>query len=239
MSENLTVDQHVGFRKTSLVDYPAKVTSALFFTGCNFRCPWCHNRELALGIAEDLPLLDECLAAIERRKERIQGVVISGGEPLLYGNIGSVIGRIHDMGLPVKLDTNGSLPGRLETLLAEERSRPDYVALDLKTGAMGYQRLAPTGRGDPFLAILQSLRLLAERGIPFEARSVVCPGFFDADTVEELAPLLSADIPWFFAPFAPGNCLDPAWNDVSPPAPAEVRALAEAARRLGKNALIR
>jgi len=239
MSESLAVNQHVGFRKTSLVDYPAKVASVLFFTGCNLRCPWCHNRELVLGIAEDLPLLDECLEAIERRKERIQGVVISGGEPLLYGNIGSVIGRIHDMGLPVKLDTNGSLPGSLEILLAGESTRPDYVALDLKTSATGYKRLTPAGGGDPFPAILRSLRLLAERGIPFEARSVICPGFFDADTVEELAPLLSAGVPWFFAPFAPGNCLDPAWNDVSPPAPDNVRALAEAARRLGKCALIR
>jgi len=232
-------EQRVGFRKTSLVDYPSKVASALFFTGCNFRCPWCHNRDLALGTADDLLPLTACLETIEGRRHLIQGVAISGGEPLLFGEIESVIGRLHDMGLQVKLDTNGSLPDRLVKLLAEPKFRPDYIALDLKTGAAGYPSLAAAIGNDPFPAVAESLRLLAGQGIPFEVRSVICPGFFDEDTVAELAHLVPDGIPWFFTPFEPGNCLDPAWNEVPSPSLATVKTIAETALRFGKNASVR
>ncbi|MDI9427094.1 MAG: anaerobic ribonucleoside-triphosphate reductase activating protein, partial [Spirochaetota bacterium] len=125
----------VGFRKTSLLDYPARLASVIFFTGCNFRCPWCHNRELVLGEADDLLALNECLSIIEKRKHLVQGVVLTGGEPLLQGIISELIAQIHELGLLVKLDTNGSLPEKLATLIEDPRTRPDYVALDLKTDA--------------------------------------------------------------------------------------------------------
>ena len=232
-------EQLVGFRKTSLVDYPAKVASVLFFPNCNFRCPWCHNRDLVLGTADDLLPLTLCLETIERRRHLIQGVAISGGEPLLYEDIESVIGCVHDMGLSVKLDTNGSLPERLEKLFTEPGFQPDYIAIDLKTGAAGYPSLAASIGKDFFPAISESLRLLTGLGIPFEVRSVICPGFFGEDTVVELAPYVPRDIPWFFTPFAPGNCLDPAWNEVRSPSLAEVKAIAEIALRFGKKAFIR
>ncbi|HAL93971.1 MAG TPA: hypothetical protein DCP56_04330, partial [Spirochaetaceae bacterium] len=86
----------VGFRKTSLLDYPARLASVIFFTGCNFRCPWCHNRELVLGEADDLLALDECLSIIEKRKHLVQGVVLTGGEPLLQRIISELIAQIHE-----------------------------------------------------------------------------------------------------------------------------------------------
>lgn len=229
----------VGFRKTSLVDYPAKVASVLFFPGCNFRCPWCHNPELVLGGKEDLFPLDACMAEIGRRRSLIQGVAITGGEPLLREDLGEVIRRLHAMGLAVKLDTNGSLPERLATLLASPETRPNYLALDLKTGSAGYQGLAEFPGAEPFPAVRASLRLVVGAGIPFELRTVVAPGYMDETIVAELAAIVPEDAPWFFSPFAPGNCLNPAWDDISPPAGEFVSALVRRARALGKNAMER
>jgi pyruvate formate lyase activating enzyme len=232
----------VGFRKTSLVDYPGAVASVVFFPGCNLRCPWCHNRELVLGTAEGLVPLDLCLAEIDRRKRLVSGVVITGGEPLLRAEVGEAIRRVHGMGLKVKLDTNGTLPNRLGALLGDPETRPDYLALDLKTGSARYRELAAQAAGscayglDPFPAVVESLRLAVAAGLPFEARSVGCPGFFDEGTVDELSALVPDGIPWYFSAFAPGNCLDPAWNEAEPPSPEFMHSLVALAKGLGKNA---
>jgi pyruvate formate lyase activating enzyme len=235
----------VGFRKTSLVDYPGVVASVVFFPGCNLRCPWCHNRELLLGTAEDLVPLDHCLAEIGRRRRLVSGVAITGGEPLLRGEVGEVIRRVHDMGLRVKLDTNGTLPNRLGALLGDPETRPDYIAVDLKTGSARYRELAAQAAGgcaddcDPFPVVVESLRLAVGARLPFEARSVVCPGFFDEGTATELSALVPDGVPWYFSAFEPGNCLDPAWNDRKPPSAEFLRSLVALARGLGKNAAVR
>jgi pyruvate formate lyase activating enzyme len=235
----------VGFRKTSLVDYPGAVASVIFFPGCNLRCPWCHNRELLLGTAEGLVSLNQCLAEIDRRRRLVSGVVITGGEALLREGVGEVIRRVHGMGLRVKLDTNGSFPNRLGALLDDPETRPDYLALDLKTGSARYRELAAQAEEscaedrDPFPSVAESLRLAVAAGLPFEVRSLVCPGFFDEGTVAELAALIPDGIPWYFSAFAPGNCLDPAWNDRKPPSAEFLGSLVALARGLGKNAAAR
>jgi len=241
-----------GFRKTSLVDYPGLVTSVLFFPGCNFRCPWCHNPELVLpsprtpsagnekpGKGGDnsgfLPL-DDCLDVIEKRKHLIQGVVLTGGEALLSEALGPAIRRIHGMGLLVKLDTNGSLPGKLDALAAEAETRPDFVALDLKTSPEAYRRIGP---GEPFNRVTETLRLLESSKIGYELRTVVVPGFFDVETLDALAPFVPDETPWFFSPFSPGNCLDPAYDLIPPPSSGEVKEYAARASAMGKNAIVR
>lgn len=224
------------------------MASVVFFPGCNFRCPWCHNRELVLGTADDLVPLGECLEEIGRRRRLIRGLVISGGEPLLCGDIGSVIGRAHEFGLSVKLDTNGSLPGRLSALCRDPAARPDYVAVDLKTSPRLYGGLAAPAEaipgtapasGDPFPNIRHSIEALAAMGVSFELRSVVAPGYIDEETVTELAAFVPGGVPWYFTPFAPGNCLDPAWNEAATPPAGQVSALVRLARELGKNAMER
>jgi len=226
----------VGFRKTSLLDYPARLASVIFFTGCNFRCPWCHNRELVLGEADDLLLLDECLSIIEKRKHLVQGVVLTGGEPLLQEKIGELIAQIHELGLLVKLDTNGSLPEKLSALIEDQRTKPDYVALDLKTDAQRYSDLSS---GFPFAAVIQSLNILAKYKQDFEVRSVVVPGYLDEPTVKALAALVPEETPWYFTAFAPGNCLDSRWNDVLPPDTDDIDALVRIAEKLGRKGLRR
>jgi pyruvate formate lyase activating enzyme len=225
----------LGFRKTSLVDYPGKVAAVLFFPGCNLRCPWCHNRDLILPGREDLLPLEAALAHIEKRRSLLGAVVLSGGEPTLYGELSALIRRLKDLSLAVKLDTNGMTPPVLEELFRQKETRPDYIALDLKLAPSRYAALAE-GLAGPGEALEQSAALLRASGIPHEFRTLVFPGRRITETdIEALSPLVDDETPWYFRPFTPGNCLDPAWNDLERPGPEEGEALARRARELGKN----
>jgi len=147
----------IALRKTSLIDYPGLVSSVLFLSGCNLRCPWCQNRELITGAPSEpedqsfsgqsfrniSPLidLDEGIAHITKRKPVLGGVVISGGEPCLYEGLPDLMIKIKKLSLPVKLDTNGMCPAMLEELFRYEETRPDYIALDLKIAPSRYSEL--------------------------------------------------------------------------------------------------
>jgi pyruvate formate lyase activating enzyme len=232
----------LSFRKTSLVDYPGKVASVLFFPGCNLRCPWCHNRDLVIPAPispgkGDLVSLEAALAHIEKRRSLLGAVVLSGGEPTLYRELPALIRRIKELSLAVKLDTNGTTPPVLEALFRQEETRPDYIALDLKLAPSRYPSLLPDNRAvaDPGEALKQSAALLRASGIPHEFRTLVFPGrhIGEAD-IEALSPLADG-APWYFRPFVPGNCLDPAWDALEPTGPEAGEALARSARELGKN----
>ena len=104
-----------GFQKTSLLDYPDRISAIVWTSGCNFRCPFCYNKNLALGTAELFPE-DEILSFLSKRKEQLEGVVISGGEPLFQEDIVDFIEKIKKLGFPVKIDTNGTFPEKLSEL---------------------------------------------------------------------------------------------------------------------------
>ena len=215
-------------RKTSLVDYPGRVCSVFFFAGCNLICPWCHNRELVTGGAIGLVSVEEAFAHIIKRRSVLGGVVLSGGEPCLYEELPALIEEIKKLKLPVKLDTNGTLPAMLENLFSREESRPAYIALDLKT--------APDRYGELSGHLIQSAALIRASGIEHEYRTLALPGgFITEKDIEALAPLAD-NAPWYFRPFRGGNCLDPAWDNLEESG-AGVKALAEKARELGKQAL--
>ena len=119
-----------GFQKMTLLDFPGKVACTIFTGGCNFRCPFCHN---ALLVTENFKAdftEDEILSFLEKRKGLLDGVCITGGEPLLQPDIADFIRKIKEMGYAVKLDTNGSFPGKLKALVAD--GLIDYVAMDIK-----------------------------------------------------------------------------------------------------------
>jgi len=131
----------VSFRKTSLVDYPGKIASVIFFPFCNLRCPWCHNGDLINGNETNLITLKDAISHIEKRVPVLGAVVLSGGEPLLYPALGKLISKIKEYNLLVKVDTNGTLPDTLLKLLHNKQSAPDYVALDLKASPARYPSL--------------------------------------------------------------------------------------------------
>ncbi|MBP1661855.1 MAG: anaerobic ribonucleoside-triphosphate reductase activating protein, partial [Thermoplasmatales archaeon] len=104
-----------GFQKTSLLDYPDRISAIVWTSGCNFRCPFCYNKNLALGTAELFPE-EEILSFLSKRKTLLEGVVISGGEPLLQEDLVDFVRKVKDMRLLVKIDTNGMFPERLNEL---------------------------------------------------------------------------------------------------------------------------
>jgi len=226
----MNIKAPVVLRKTSLVDYPGLLSAVIFFPGCNLRCPWCHNRELVLGLDDKTYIsLEEALAHIEKRQKVLGGVVLSGGEPTLFAGLGELIRRIKSFNLKVKLDTNGLLPTILETLFKTNETRPDYIAMDLKTSPERYKELLPepdAGRktADPGEAVKRSAALIRSSGIAHEFRSLDLPAspcavqgeaplpYFSEQDKVALAPL-AGDSPWHIRPFVPGNCLDPAWDE--------------------------
>ena len=179
-----------GLQKTSLIDYPGKVSCVVFLSGCNFDCPFCHNPELARGCARCPASLqnDGLFSFLEKRRRFLDGVVISGGEPTLQENaLTSLCRRIKEMGYPVKLDTNGSRPQVLQRLLKE--GLVDYVAMDIKTDPFCY---APTIRKqlDPS-ELLASIGLIMEQATDYEFRTTCVPSLIDDRIVAAIARLIA------------------------------------------------
>lgn len=130
-------------RKTSLVDYPGLVASVIFLRGCNLRCPYCYNGALLTGAGdgEGFVTLEELFSHLKKRAKVEQALVVSGGEALLHPNTPQIIEYAHSLGLLVKLDTNGTLPDRLASLIANKATAPNFIALDFKTSPTRYNEL--------------------------------------------------------------------------------------------------
>lgn len=160
-----------GLNKTTLLDYPGKVAATIFLGNCNFRCPFCHNSGLVLS-ADDQPVIptEQALSFLKKRKGILDGVCITGGEPTIDKELISLIYEIHDMGYPVKLDTNGSHPWILKKLV--QNHLIDMVAMDIKTAQESYDKVS----GIPGLnlkPILESVDFLMTGAIPYEFRTTV------------------------------------------------------------------
>ena len=166
-----------GLQKTTLLDFPGKVSAVVFTQGCNFLCPYCHNPDLVLCEQEPLALAD-VIAFLEQRRKVLEGVVISGGEPTLHDGLFSFCATLKGLGYAVKLDTNGSRPQMLRKLLMANFL--DYVAMDVKANPEQYPAsLCSQGVGK---AILRSISLLEESQTPHEFRIPCVAPFIDTDS---------------------------------------------------------
>lgn len=211
----------VGLQKTTLVDYPGHVAATLFTHGCPLRCPFCHNPELVTG-PEPESFLDELavLSFLDRRKKLLQGVCITGGEPLLHPDLPRLIKRIRSLGLKIKLDTSGIFPERLERLL--EAGYLDYVAVDIKTTPDRYPLL--NGSGD---RVLESVAALRRATVEYELRATAAPGFVDKAYAQWVSEFLLPGERFYFQQYRPGKTLEPRFSDVRPYTPDELEALRE------------
>lgn len=185
-----------GFQKTSLLDYPDRISAIVWTSGCNFRCPFCYNKSLALGTAELFPQ-DEILSFLSKRKSLLEGVVISGGEPLLHDDIIDFIKRIKDLRLLVKIDTNGAFPERLSELL--EQQLVDYVAMDVKAPKKKYPEL--TGVGTDLSKIEASIDLLKTKAPAYEFKTTFIPGLLTKEDIIEIAQWLKGADTYFLQQF--------------------------------------
>ena len=170
-----------GLQKNSLIDYPGKISAVLFVSGCNFDCPYCHNPEL---VDSGLPC-PQCYEEgavcrfLDRRKGLLDGVVLSGGEPTLQKDLARLCEKIKKQGYAIKLDTNGSRPKVIQTLI--DAGLLDYVAMDIKTDPFHYAPFICKHQ-DPYL-ILLSIRMIMESGLPYEFRTTCVKPIVDREHV--------------------------------------------------------
>ena len=191
-----------GFFKSDLVNYPGYVASTVFTCGCNFRCPYCHNPEfVVLGSDEtyfgETYTEEEILEHFRKRRGFLDALVVSGGEPTLHKELSSFLRKVKDQGLLIKLDTNGSRPDVLASLIDEKLV--DYVAMDLKAPLEKYPQL---GFNSPQI-IEESMKLLRESGIGHEFRTTCLKSYKQLKSQEEMP----SDISSFFLVFLHFSCL--------------------------------
>ena len=177
--------QFGGIQKSTLLDYPGKVSSVLFLTGCNFDCPYCHNPELAKGLLKKSSSLEEeeIFCFLETRKCLLDGVVISGGEPTLNKRLPFLCEKIKHKGYAVKLDTNGSRPGVIKNLV--DHGLVDYIAMDIKTDPSCYPPYIT--KESISQSILKSIRIIMEAALPYEFRTTCVAPLVDVAIVKKIA----------------------------------------------------
>ncbi|MEG1461323.1 MAG: anaerobic ribonucleoside-triphosphate reductase activating protein [Oscillospiraceae bacterium] len=177
-----------GLQKLSLLDYPENLSATIFTGGCNLRCPFCHNASLVLRPkdCEAIPAND-VLSFLQKRVGKLDGVCITGGEPLLQPDLGDFISEIRRLGFKIKLDTNGAMPEALAALL--ERGLIDYVAMDIKNSAEKY----PLTVGIPSYdtaPIFQSAAYLMSGSIPYEFRTTLVRQFHSVSDIGQIGEAL-------------------------------------------------
>ena len=168
-----------GLQKMTLLDFPGRVACTVFLGGCDMRCPFCHNAELIDGSAPPVMEEEELLAFLKKRQGLLEGVAITGGEPLLRPDITGLLEKIRDLGYPVKLDTNGTHPDRLREIIS--RGLAAYVAMDIKNSPERYAATAGLETLD-LGPVRESVSILMEGKTDYEFRTTTVAELHDADS---------------------------------------------------------
>ena len=187
-----------GLQKTSLLDFPDKISAIVFTAGCNFRCGYCHNPELINSIAP----VQDVFEFLNSRVGKLDGVVISGGEPCLQKDLPEFIKKIKELGFAIKLDTNGSFPDVLEKVLPDL----DYVAMDIKSPLEKYSQI--TCRHIDVDKISKSIDMIMKSGIDYEFRTTVVASQLSEDDFEKIGILLKGAKKYYLQKFVPSKVLD-------------------------------
>ncbi|BDF32944.1 anaerobic ribonucleoside-triphosphate reductase activating protein [Lachnospiraceae bacterium] len=173
-----------GLQKLTLLDYPGKVACTIFTAGCNFRCPFCHNASLVVDTYKNEEIkLDDIFAFLKKRMGVLDGVCVTGGEPLIQSDIEPFLRRIKEMGYAVKLDTNGSFPDKLRKLVDEKLV--DYVAMDIKNSQENYGKTIGIQDYD-IRNIHRSVQYLLSDAVPYEFRTTVVLEFHQRSDFESI-----------------------------------------------------
>ena len=208
-----------GFQKTSMIDYPGKMCSIVFFADCNFRCPFCQNPDLITK--KDLPEIDQDMIFkyLESRKKWIDGVCITGGEPTLHRELSDFCKRLKAGGFLVKLDTNGTNPNMIEQLLEEKTV--DYIAMDIKGPLERYEEIAkvPVNKD----SIQKSIDLIRSSGIDYEFRSTILPKLIRKNDLKSIGKWLKGSKLYALQQFRATVTLDKSYEKASSYSEEEMR----------------
>ncbi len=199
-----------GLQKTTLLDFPEHVAATVFTGGCNFRCPFCHNSDLLGSDAPAAYSEEEILEFLKKRSGVLEGVAITGGEPTLQPDLREFIEKVRDLGLEIKLDTNGYKPDVLKSLVND--GLIDYVAMDIKSSKERY----PVVAGAPFINmenIEESVDFLKSGVVPYEFRTTVVRELHSPEDFEKIGRWIEGADRYFLQNFVDsGNVLDPVFT---------------------------
>lgn len=196
-----------GLVRSSLIDYPGKVAAVVFTQGCNFRCGFCHNPDLIniqSKISNKQYDVKEIIDFLKTRVGKLDGVVITGGEPLIQPDIEDFIKKVKTLGFYVKLDTNGSSPVKLSQLITNKLI--DYIAMDIKGPLAKYGQICSYLNTK---VIQQSVKIIMESGLPYEFRTTVLPSYHEIQDFVEVGKLIQNAKLYTVQGFRPQITLDP------------------------------
>ncbi len=215
-----------GLEKFSPKDFPGYISSTVFLGGCNFRCPFCHNSDLVLRpeILPTLPL-DYFLSFLDSRKGWLEGICISGGEPMLQDDLETLLILIKDRNLLVKIDTNGSFPSRLENLI--QKKLVDHIAMDVKAPLARYQEVTRAAVNEE--DIVRSVDIIKNSGLGYVFRTTLVPGLVGPEDVKKICQMLDGAKIYQLQQFIPLNTLDSHYLQKKPYRREEIQELAKIA----------
>lgn len=227
--------QFSGFQKLTLLDFPGHVACTLFTAGCNFRCPFCHNASLVTHIDNTrFYSEEEILAYLKKRAGIMDGVCITGGEPLMHKELPEFIAKAKTLGYKIKLDTNGSYPERLAALI--DSGNIDYVAMDIKNCKEKYLLTADCSEQD-FINIQKSIDLLKQDKVDFEFRTTVVKEYHTVEDIKKIAAWIAPADKYFLQNFIDSG--DLIKNNLSAVSPETLDLMRRAAQDMIQNTQIR
>jgi pyruvate formate lyase activating enzyme len=220
-----------GFQKTSLIDFPGKISSILFTVGCNLRCPFCYNGRLIIDPKPPFLSEKDAFEILKSRKKYVDAVVITGGEPALNKDLPAFVQQLKDEGFSVKLDTNGFFPRMLEKCLLNL----DYVAMDFKTSLEKYRLMG----ANETRSLLSSLEMLKQGSVDYELRNTTVPTIVTEADIPKMGETVEGAKRFVFQQFVPGETLDKTLNSLKPYPPEVISSFAETMRKYVHEVVLR
>lgn len=197
-----------GFQKSSLIDYPKKISAIVFTQGCNFRCGYCHNPELIKIPSGSLIEESFVIDFLKTRIGKLDAVVITGGEPCLQNDLIDFVKKVKDIGFLVKLDTNGSFPEKITELI--DKNLLDYIAMDIKAPVEKYEQISLCHNTDK---ILESIELIKNSNVEYEFRTTVVKSQLSLNDFSKIAIMLKGAKKYYLQEFVPTKLLDESFKD--------------------------
>jgi len=185
-----------GLQKTSLLDYPNILSAIIWTTGCNFRCPFCYNKQLVFGKTQIIPE-KTILLFLEKRKGVLEGLSISGGEPLLQEDIVDFIEKVKELNYLIKIDTNGAFPEKLKELI--DKKLVDYISMDVKAPKEKYDQLV--GVKTDITKIEQSIEIIKNEAPDYEFKTTAVPSMLNKKDIFEIAKWLGISKQFYLQQF--------------------------------------
>jgi pyruvate formate lyase activating enzyme len=229
-----------GFIKSSMLDWDGKIVSTVYVPHCNMRCPFCHNRSLILTPDEHPTIeLGEILNFYKERKDFLDGLCLTGGEPCLYGDLAEVLKPFKEAGALIKLDSNGTFPERIKELV--DAKLIDYIAMDIKNTLEfeEYKKASSLKSEVLFNNVKESIAYIKSCKLPYEFRTTVVPTIHDKQSILNIAEYIKGAEKYALQNFQPENTLDAEFEKLTPFSVKDIEEMAESIKLLINEVVIR